>query len=135
MSRKSDPLPCLLRADPAAHPGNPAWAHRHNAAIRCPSGVEAALVHGWRSFARWRGTRPLPRAALRTLRRAYRAEYGSRFDDDGVLYDDALVSPTAMLVDRLEALRGLLNGDHGRLDGGVMDAAACAMGLALGLTL
>jgi len=77
------------------------WRGRHLAAMRDPqAGHEAALVKmltGWQYYAA-----------------AHRARYGSEVGDDGVL------GPEWAAIGR--ALRGLLNGETGRLDCGTLDA-------------
>ena len=80
------------------------WSARHRAALRAPRGpFEPAYVHllrGWLCYAD-----------------AHREQYHSGIGDDGVLGPHWA---------RIGAdLRGLLNGELGRLDGGTLDGLIC----------
>ncbi len=77
------------------------WALRHNDAIRRPKGTELGvmkILRGWEDYAE---------------RHLFR--FGSVIGQDGFLgkHWESIG----------DALRGLLNGDLGRLDGGTMDSA------------
>lgn len=77
------------------------WALRHNAAIRNPEGLERGLMRilrGWEDYAD-----------------QHRTHFGSLIGEDGFL------GPQWEAIG--DALRSLLNGSLGRLDGGVLDSA------------
>lgn len=82
------------------------WSRRHLAAIGCPKpGLEAAfvgLLRAWLEYAD-----------------AHASQYESTIGQDGVL------GPEWARVGA--ALRGLLNGDLGRMDGGTLDGLLCDM--------
>lgn len=79
------------------------WQQRHMHALMRPTGPERAvigLLAGWATYAD-----------------QHRAHYGSGIGADGVL------GPQWMAIG--EAIRGLLNGECGRLDCGTLDAFIC----------
>lgn len=80
------------------------WVKRHRAALSHPSNLfEIALVEmlrGWLTYAD-----------------AVEHRYGSRIGDDGVLGEHWAQIGVG--------LRGLLNGELGRLDGGTLDSILC----------
>lgn len=82
-------------------PNTTGWQQRHDAAMAIPRpGFEAAIVHmlrGWHEYAA-----------------THRARFESQIGDDGVL------GPEWQSIG--QALRGLLNGELGRLDGGTLSA-------------
>ena len=94
----------MLSVVPLANPRLPndsGWQTRHNnAAVRPRAGTEESLVamlRGWATYAH-----------------VHKESYDSPIGDDGVL------GPEWQAIG--ESLRGLLNGDIGRLDGGTVDS-------------
>lgn len=97
------PNPCRpYHATAKREGGNLAhWAWEHNHAFHSPSGRERGIVHilrGWDDYATY-----------------YRNRFVSLIGDDGFL------GPHWESIG--DALRGLLNGDLGCLDGGTLDSA------------
>jgi hypothetical protein len=81
-------------------PNTGGWQNRHQSAVLNPTGFERPMVHlltGWSEYAE-----------------THRARYESVIGDDGVL------GPAWEEIG--DALRTMLNGDLGRLDGGTLDS-------------
>lgn len=87
-----------------AEPG-PSWAQEHNAAIDGPKGFEIPILLALR--------------AIRSYRSFHEQEYGSDISEDYVLGPE--------LAELAQGLRGLLNGQTGRLDCGTIDGYLCEL--------
>ncbi len=91
-----------LRADESL-PNTGGWQDRHNAAVARPRGAERGilgLIRGWVDYAL-----------------CHRERYESLIGDDGVLGE--------YWKDAGSAIKGLLDGDVGRLDCGTLSAYIC----------
>lgn len=82
------------------------WFRQHTAAMQSPrDGYERAFVEGLRSLAHYAA--------------AYEAEFGSKLATDPVLGE--------AFSRQLRGLVLLLNGNHGRLDAGIIDGSCRAL--------
>lgn len=89
------------------------YAVKHNDAVRRQNGLEAPIVGMFN--------------ALQAHASAHHALYGSHIGEDGVLGEH--------WADMLRGLRGLLNGECGRLDCGTVDAAILQLAAEHGVDL
>jgi hypothetical protein len=138
------PRPRLVPAHAlrAAVPGAalPEWARRHNRAVFDPQGFELPIVLLWRAIVSAPDL-PVSRQTATTIRARYAAEhrhrYGSPVTDDNVIGEAlaAALAPDGTAAERLNAAADLLNGEIGRLDGGILSGLLVAAAARAGVTL
>jgi hypothetical protein len=109
-------------------PTSTRWKDEHEAALKNPRGWEEPFVLFLRGLRRHNPALIL--VACAAYRRIYQRRFEYGVDEDYILGDEGILVLEQHTEDRdacIRAVRRLLDGEHGRLDAGTLDAELVAM--------